>query len=126
MAPLQESGVHGRGPQLLLQTMLGCLMRVLKLPEKKRFHRSVLQNEADFICSDNRSEHDLIAELPMFGGRATEPGKRLMNELCRSLHAGVRLATSDLEITFFKTPRAHWGIRGVCADEHHLPYEVHV
>jgi len=62
----------------------------------------------------------------MFGGRAVEAKKKLINLLLQRLQTEVGMRPHSGEITIVETPKANWGSRGKPGDELVLNYQVSV
>jgi phenylpyruvate tautomerase PptA (4-oxalocrotonate tautomerase family) len=97
----------------------------LELPESKRFHRFVPLEPDCFITPDDRSDDYTIVEVSMFEGRGEDAKKAFIRAVYANLGA-LGIAANDVEIKITETPRAHWGIRGVPADELALNYRIDV
>ena len=129
---MSQVRIYGHRPhieahrQALSDSIHGCLMDALGLPEAKRFHRFFPMDPADFIHPDDRSERYTIVEIRMFAGRSEETNRRLIRLLFQRLEAEVGIDPQDVEITIEESPAASWGIRGRCGDELTLDYDVHV
>ncbi|AET61860.1 hypothetical protein HPL003_25720 [Paenibacillus terrae HPL-003] len=94
-------------------------------PPDKRFHRFFPMNQEDFIFAHDRSEAYTIIEISVFEGRTTEAKKHLIQLLFQRIN-DLGIASQDLEITIFETPKQNWGIRGVPGDELQLNYKVNI
>ena len=101
-----------------------CVVEALGLPVDKRFHRFFPMDASNFIFPADRSAHYTIIEISMFEGRSVERKKRLIQLLFESLDQECGLRPGDVEITLLESPRSHWGVRGLPADELGLPYPV--
>lgn len=99
-------------------------METLGLPADKRFHRFIGLDAGDIIHPPDRSEAYTIIEVSLFEGRSDQTKKAFLTALMQRIADEVGLATADLEITLYETPRSHWGIRGKIGDELTLPYDV--
>ena len=62
----------------------------------------------------------------MFEGRSVEAKKALIRLLFERFEKQLGIASQDVEITIFETPRSNWGFRGLPGDEHSLDYKVDV
>jgi phenylpyruvate tautomerase PptA (4-oxalocrotonate tautomerase family) len=103
-----------------------CAVDALKLPAEKRFHRFFPLEPADFHYPEGRTEQYTIIEVSMFEGRSVEAKKQFIRLLFDKLWQTLHIASDDVEITIFETPRHNWGIRGLPADELTLNYKVEV
>lgn len=83
-------------------------------------------DKEDFYYADGRSEAYTIIEISMFEGRSAETKKRLIKLLFDSIRGELGIASQDIEITIFETPKHIWGIRGLPGDELALHYKVNV
>jgi len=101
-----------------------CTVKVLGLPEAKRFHRFIELKQDDFIHPDDRSEQYLIIEISLISGRTVDTKKSYIRELIRSLNEQCHIPVNDIEITLIESPKENWGIRGVTADELKLGYTI--
>ena len=101
------------------------VVEVLALPPNKRFHRFFGLDASDFFFPADRSENYLILEISMFEGRTPQTKKALIYALFANLKASG-IASQDVEITIFETPRANWGIRGQAGDDLSLSYQVEI
>ena len=110
----------------LSETIHGCAVDALQLPQDKRFHRFFPLDRADFYFPPDRSDRYIIIEVSMFAGRSIVAKKRFIQLLFQRLRSQVDLAPQDVEITIFETPKANWGIRGKPGDELELSYPVEV
>lgn len=99
---------------------------VLGLPADKRFHRFLGLDREDFIHPSDRSPSYTIIEISMFEGRSAETKRSLLRGLMSELSEKLHYAPEDIEITIFETPKANWGIRGLCGDELSLSYKIEV
>ncbi|MFI7884359.1 tautomerase family protein, partial [Acinetobacter baumannii] len=70
--------------------------------------------------------HYIIIELSMFAGRSPATKKQLIQTLFRNIEEQCKIASQDIEITIFETPKENWGIRGKNADELLLNYQVNI
>ncbi|MEM8948094.1 MAG: tautomerase family protein [Pseudomonadota bacterium] len=127
MAQIKVYGERGhlrrvRSP--LSDAIHAAAMDELGLPEEKRFHRFIGLDSDDFIYPPDRSPAYTIIEVSLFEGRSSDAKRAFLTSLMQRITADVGLASSDLEITLFETPRSHWGIRGEIADQLALNYEV--
>lgn len=102
------------------------VMTAFEYPAEKRFHRFLLLDEADFIYPPDRSDRYTIIELSIFEGRSVEARKHLIRQLYERIPQVTGIASQDIEITIFETPRHAWGIRGLPGDEIGLNYKVEV
>jgi len=102
------------------------VVETLDYPADKWVHRFFPMSADDFVWGFDRSERYTLVEISMFSGRSVAAKKALLRALFRNLEAAVGVAPGDLEITITETPREHWGIRGVPADELVLDYQVDV
>ncbi|WP_171250042.1 tautomerase family protein, partial [Acinetobacter baumannii] len=50
----------------------------------------------------------------------------LIQTLFRNIEEQCKIASQDIEITIFETPKENWGIRGKNADELLLNYQVNI
>ena len=119
-----KSALEGRKLQIS-NAIHAALVEHLSLPNEKRFHRFFALEADDFLFPVDRSDAYLILEISMFEGRARETKKALIGALFANLGA-LGIASQDVEITIFETPRANWGIRGQSGDELKLNYKVEV
>lgn len=103
-----------------------CMVEALKLPAEKKFQRFFPMDKEDFYYADGRSEAYTIIEISMFEGRSAETKKRLIKLLFDSIRGELGIASQDIEITIFETPKHIWGIRGLPGDELALHYKVNV
>ena len=102
------------------------VVQALAYPVDKRFHRFISLDEENFIFPADRSGNFIIIEISMFEGRSIEAKKSLIRLLYQYIEQDVCIASQDVEITIFETPKHHWGIRGQCGDELALNYKVSV
>ncbi|MDJ0895046.1 MAG: tautomerase family protein [Alphaproteobacteria bacterium] len=112
--------------QQLSDTIHGCLMDAIALPQDKRFQRFIALAREDFIHPADRSGAYTIIEISMFEGRTPEAKRRLLTLLMERIPKEVGISAQDLEITLFETPKANWGIRGSTGDQLALNYKVSV
>ena len=112
--------------QQLSDTIHGCLMDAIALPQDKRFQRFIALDRDDFIHPADRSGAYTIIEISMFEGRTPEAKRRLLTLLMERIPKEVGISAQDLEITLFETPKANWGIRGSTGDQLALNYKVSV
>jgi len=124
--------IYGRREQLgprrreLSDAIHAALVEALELPEDKRFQRFILLEAEDFVYPADRSENYTIVEISIFEGRSEAAKRRLIRSIIARATTAAKLAPEDLEITIFETPKSHWGIRGVPADELRLDYPIDV
>ncbi len=121
-----ERGHLSATRQQLSDTIHGCLMDALSLPQDKRFHRFLALEQDDFVHPADRSGAYTILEISMFEGRTPEAKRRLLTLLMDRIPKEVGVSAQDLEITLFETPKANWGIRGSIGDQLALNYKVSV
>ncbi|MDB9689137.1 tautomerase family protein [Acinetobacter baumannii] len=98
----------------------------LKYPVEKSFQRFISLKPKNFIYPSDRSQHYIIIELSMFAGRSPATKKQLIQTLFRNIEEQCKIASQDIEITIFETPKENWGIRGKNADELLLNYQVNI
>lgn len=110
----------------LSDTVHGCLVEALGLPEDKRFQRFFSLSEADFVFPAGRSSRYTVLEILLFSGRSVEAKKRLIRLLYRRFADELGYPPSDLEVVLIEMPRENWGIRGLPGDELDLAYTVEV
>ncbi len=103
-----------------------CVVEALDYPVDKRFHRFFPLAPDDFYYPAGRSDRYTIVDISMFEGRTVETKKELIRLLFERADAQLQLASQDLEVTIFETPRHNWGIRGLPGDELELTYRVAV
>ena len=72
----------------------------------------------------DRSGAYTIIEVSLFEGRSDDSQRAFLTSLMRRITDEVGLASGDLEITLFETPRGHGGIRGKVGDEPAPTYDV--
>lgn len=108
----------------LSQVIHTCVVDALGLPVDKRFHRFFPMDATDFIFPPDRSGQYTIIEISMFEGRSPERKKRLIRLLFERLDQECKILPQDVEIAILESPRSHWGIRGLPADELGLPYQA--
>ncbi len=116
----------GRVRAALSEAVHACLCEALGLPADKRFQRFIALDPADFIHPPDRSDAYTIIEISMFEGRTAETKRALLELLMARIPERLEIAASDLEITIFETPPAHWGIRGRTGDRLALGYRIDV
>jgi phenylpyruvate tautomerase PptA (4-oxalocrotonate tautomerase family) len=103
-----------------------CVIEALHYPPEKRAHRFFPLEKSDFYYPPDRSERYTILEISMFEGRSVETKKHLIRLLFERVEQELGIATKDLEITIFETPKHNWGFRGLPGDEISLNYKVEV
>lgn len=103
-----------------------CVVEAFQYPPDKRFHRFIALDEESFFFSPDRSKQYTIIEISIFEGRSVEAKKKLISLLFSQIEAELQIASNDIEITIFETPKHNWGIRGVPGDELQLNYKVNV
>ena len=108
----------------LSEVIHACVVEALDLPVDKRFHRFFPMDASNFIFPADRSAYYTIIEISMFEGRSVERKKRLIQLLFERLDRECGLRLVDVEITLLESPRSHWGIRGLPADELGLSYQI--
>lgn len=111
--------------QELSNIIHSCVMDALQYPADKRAHRFFSLDASDFFYPNGRTERYTIIEFSMFEGRSVEAKKQLIRLLFERVRS-LGIATQDLEITIFETPKHNWGFRGLPGDEHQLNYKVEV
>ncbi len=103
-----------------------CFVDALQYPSEKRFHRFFPMEKSDFIFPSDKSQSYLIIEISMFEGRSIEAKKNLIRLLIKRISEKFSIASNDIEITIFETPKHNWGVRGVTGDELDLGYKVDI
>jgi phenylpyruvate tautomerase PptA (4-oxalocrotonate tautomerase family) len=103
-----------------------CVVEALHYPPDKRAHRFFPLEKSDFYYPPDRSERYTILEISMFEGRLVDTKKHLIRLLFERVEQELGIATKDLEITIFETPKHNWGFRGLPGDEISLNYKVEV
>jgi phenylpyruvate tautomerase PptA (4-oxalocrotonate tautomerase family) len=103
-----------------------CVVEALHYPPEKRAHRFFPSEKSDFYYPPDRSERYTILEISMFEGRSIETKKHLIRLLFERVERELGIASKDLEITIFETPKHNWGFRGLSGDEISLNYKVEV
>lgn len=101
-----------------------CSVKVLGLPEEKKFHRFIPLEKEHFVHPEDRSEQYLIIEVSLIAGRTRETKKAYIRKLFTTLSQRLNISTQDIEITLFENPKENWGIRGLPADELTLNYKI--
>lgn len=101
-------------------------MSALEYPPEKKFHRFISLESSEFIYPSDRSEKYIIVEISMFEGRSIEAKKALIRGIYSNINKQTGIASQDIEITIFETPKENWGIRGMPGDELALGYKVDV
>jgi hypothetical protein len=128
---MSQVKIHGHAAPLrarreaISRAIQSALTSAIGLPAEKCFQRFFPLDDVDFIHPTDRSENYTILEISMFQGRSVESRKALIRQLFANFQE-IGIASSDLEITIFETPRENWGIRGVPGDELQLGYQVKV
>lgn len=102
----------------------GCLEKIFKLPNNKRFHRFLELDKYDFIYPDDRSTDYTILEIYMMTGRTQETKRKLMRELFVQFEAQLNILPTDLEILLIESAPENWGFRGISGDEAILNYPI--
>ena len=102
------------------------VMSALEYPPEKKFHRFISLESSEFIYPSDRSEKYIIVEISMFEGRSIEAKKALIRGIYSNINKQTGIASQDIEITIFETPKENWGIRGMPGDELALGYKVDV
>ena len=129
MAQIKIYGVASRLDPIkarLSDAIHSCVVDALSFPAEKRFHRFIALADEDFVFPADRTDKYTIVEIDMFEGRSTETKKELIRLLFERVCRQCHIAPNDLEIHMTETPRSHWGIRGLPADELPLSYKVRV
>lgn len=129
MAQIKIYGIKEHLNQIkdkLSDTIHSCLVEAMSLPADKKFHRFFPLERSDFFFPADRSENYTIIEISMFEGRSVETKKQLIRLLLEKIGKELNIATEDIEITIFETPKHNWGIRGKPGDELVLNYKVEV
>lgn len=108
----------------LSETIHRCVVKTLKIPADKRFHRFILLDKADFYYPVNRTDSYIIIELMLIAGRNTETKKKLIKLLFQELSEGLGISTTDIEVCILEMPATNWGFRGTTGDEASLPYSI--
>ena len=84
MAQIKIYGLRtelARRRQEISDTLHGCVMEVLGLPESKRAHRFILLEREDFYTPADRTADYTIFEITMMAGRTKETKKRLIRQI---------------------------------------------
>ena len=102
------------------------LMEGIGTPEEKRFQRFIILEPENFLYPSDRTTDYTIIEIIIFEGRSVETKKKLIRLLYEKLAKTADIAPQNLEITIIETPKANWGIRGICGDELELNYRVDI
>lgn len=102
------------------------VVEALNYPPEKRFHRFIELEPENFVHPSDRSANYTVIEISMFEGRSAEAKRNLIQALFSSIQQDCGIASQDVEITIFETPKANWGIRGVPGDDLVLNYKVNV
>ncbi len=102
------------------------LVKEVKYPEDKRFHRFFPMKKENFIIHDSKSSNYIIIDISIFEGRAVETKKNLIKTLFKEFKEKLGFEYGDIEITIFETPKSNWGFRGSTGDEAELNYKVEV
>jgi phenylpyruvate tautomerase PptA (4-oxalocrotonate tautomerase family) len=102
------------------------VVEALAYPPDKKFHRFIALEKSEFIYPPDRSDNYTIIEISMFEGRSIEAKKSLIRLIFANIEREAGIDPHDIEITIFETPKASWGIRGMCGDELALGYKVNV
>lgn len=115
-----------KNKKLISKAIHLALVKALKYPEDKKFHRFISLDKEDFIFPDDRSENYLIVEIIMFTGRTIEAKRKLINLIFKNITDLVKISMNDIEITIIESPPCNWGIRGKNAEDLILNYKVNV
>jgi len=110
----------------LSEVIHSCMVDALQFPTEKKFHRFFPMDKEDFYYASGRTEAYTVIEVSMFEGRTIEAKKQLINLLFDRINRDLNISPQDIEITIFETPKHHWGIRGLPADELTLNYKVDI
>ena len=121
---LKESLEPIRGQ--LSNTIHGCVMEALGLPEDKRAHRFFLLERENFYMPGGRTDAYIIIEITMIEGRTVETRKKLVRLLFDRIRDEVGIAHQDIEICIYESPAENWGFRGFHGDEVQLNYKVKI
>ena len=103
-----------------------CIVEVLKISEKKKFHRLFPLNSDNFYYPSDRSEKYIVIEINMMSGRTIETKKRLIKLLFEKISAELEISVADIEILIQESPPENWGFRGQAGDEIQLDYKVEI
>ena len=112
--------------QALSTAIQHSLVKAFSLPSDKKFQRFIALDKADFIYPQDRSTQYTIIEISFFSGRSDRAKQHLIEQLYENVWNLAGIPTQDLEITLFESPKHHWGIRGVPADQLQLDYKVEI
>lgn len=112
--------------ELISSAVHSAVVSAFQYPVEKKFQRFIALAAEDFIYPDDRSENYIIIEISIFEGRSNEAKKSLIKQLCANIAQSAGIATQDIEITLFETPKQNWGIRGMPGDELALSYKIEV
>ncbi|MEM9674582.1 MAG: tautomerase family protein [Bacteroidota bacterium] len=110
----------------LSDTIHRCVVKTLKIPADKRFHRFILLDQENFYYPVNRTESYLIIELMLIAGRSAETKKKLIKLLFQEVSEVFGISITDIEVCILEIPAANWGFRGTTGDEASLPYSVDI
>lgn len=103
-----------------------CIVKILKFPQDKKYHRFLNLESSDFIYPAEKSDKYIIIEILMMSGRERETKKLLIKELFKRISENIQISTSDIEICIIESDPANWGFRGITGDEIKLNYSVKV
>ncbi|KKI90421.1 4-oxalocrotonate tautomerase [Bacillus sp. SA1-12] len=103
-----------------------CMVKVLKVPQDKKFHRFFPMDKENFYFPEGRTDAYTIIEISMFEGRSVDAKKKLIKLLFERIDHELNISPQDIEVTLFETPKHNWGIRGLTGDELILDYKIHV
>ena len=129
MAQVKVYGLSGeleKNREKLSGAIHQAVVEALSFPPEKKFHRFISLAAEDFMFPSDRSPSYTIIEISMFEGRSIEAKKALLRALFWNIEQACGIASQDVEITIFETPKANWGIRGKPGDELALSYAVDV
>jgi len=110
----------------LSNTIHQTVVKVLEIPENKRFHRFFPMEKENMIVSEEKSLSYIIIEIIIIKGRSKEIKKELIKTLFTYISKKFNIKNKNIEICIIESPIENWGFRGMCGDEINLNYNINV
>ena len=118
---------EGRNRQAMLclrDTVMDCLVEILKLPSNDRNIR-LIEYKSDFF--QMKPPYEILIEISMFAGRTKETKKKLYQTIVEQLEVNCSIEKEKILIILHEQPLENWGGRGgISADEMELGFKVNV
>ncbi len=111
---------------MILDGIHRALVDSFKIPDSDRNQLIYEHENSHFERSTGKSGSLVIIEITAFKGRSKEAKRLLFRKISENLKSAPGIDPGDILIVIKEPELVNWGIRGKCADEIDLGFEVKV